>query len=294
MFRFIYRQRRRLLVGGLFTWLSLFVWMIQQEQFAAVRADAERFFWLSLVLATLIFALVAMAVYAVFIAIFRRWRHLVELLPTYFFISISAAPAVTALGLPDMVLPFAWFAGWMLFWTLTYGNGLDRFRASLSWRSRRSTNLPLPPGAVWRKFETRADMAKDHWSPLVHSARAIQDAPGRFEVEYRLGPSIFQHQVQTVLNSDPGRHFRYHFAGDVTAANRGLADGIFDVRVAPAEEGSRIDVEQTQEAMLPRLALQMWFDDILGDQLDNLWARLAGRRDWSITGLVCDEILGLS
>lgn len=36
--------------------------------------------------------------------------------------------------------------------------------------------------------------------------------------------------------------------------------------------------------MLPRLAIQMWLDDTLGDTCDRLRAQQAGRSDWSLSG----------
>lgn len=61
-----------------------------------------------------------------------------------------------------------------------------------------------------------------------------------------------------------------------------------------APDKTRVQLSQTQDAMLPRVALQCWFDDLLGDQLDSLRARISDRRDWSITGLCHREILDLS
>lgn len=294
MFRFIFRQRRRILTGGLFSFLSMLLAFSEAPEFYLYGVGSTAMAWVIFILAISIMTLGMMVVFALFIALFKRWRFLVELIPVFTFLVALFEPVYDTLPVPGAVGPFAWFAGWMLFFTFVYGTGLDDYRSKLAWRSRRTVSVAMAPEALWPRLETAVGRENEHWTPILHEVRATED-PRTFDVLYKMGPSIFQHQTQTVLARDENVHFRYHFTGDTAPGNSALADGIFDIRLEPkGESETRLTLEMDQQAMLPRDALSVWFDDLLGDQLDSLRARLAGKRDWSVTGLMHREIMKLS
>jgi len=64
-----------------------------------------------------------------------------------------------------------------------------------------------------------------------------------------------------------------------------LPEGRLEVSVEPlAEARSRVRLVAETRSHLPRAAFQAWFDDQSGDLLDGLRARMAGKRDWSVSG----------
>lgn len=295
MFRLMYRQRRRILIGGLFTGLTMLLAFQDLPEFHLHSSNTPLKTWAIFILTLTIMTAAIMMIYAVFIAFFKRWRFLVELLPVFWFLVTVLEPVHSALPLPEYLKPFLWFAGWMLFYTMVYGTGLDDYRSKFSWRSRRSVVLPMAPEDVWPKLAVAEGCEDQNWEPIIHEVRQAESQPDVFDVQYKMGPSIFQHQTQTVLAKDENTHFRYRFQGDTAPGNSGLSDGVFDIRLEPrGEESTRLTLEMSQKEMLPRVALLVWFDDLLGDKVDGFRARLAGKRDWSVTGLTHREILRLS
>jgi hypothetical protein len=80
--------------------------------------------------------------------------------------------------------------------------------------------------------------------------------------------------------------------GDVNPANRSMTEGTWSVTFSPLEKGpgTRVTIEMHRPSMLPRLALQSWMDDEVGDICDHLSARETRRRDWSMKGRYVAEV----
>ncbi|MDQ2088397.1 SRPBCC family protein [Marimonas arenosa] len=300
MFRLIYRQRRRLLFGWFFFLLTVFTMFFHSNGHDLASVEPSRLLWgLPLLFAAgLAMTGAVFAVIALLVAVMPRWRHIVELTFVMVFLEVALglSPRIAALlGLPPGYSGFVWFFIFVALFSVTYGVALDRFRFALAWRSTRIAKLPLPPEEVWKSFAIRDHGPEGHWAPLLHRVEPHPDDPDTLDVLYKLGPSTYEHQTQQVLESTAPTRYRYRFFGDTASPNRALTTGEFEVQIAPdGAGGSHVTVSERHDAMLPRDALNLWFDDFLGDTLDAIRARTLGKRDWSIRGLAWRKILSLS
>lgn len=298
MFRYVYRQRRRLLFGCFFFLLTAMTQFIQADTLPYDAFGGPVQFWVLFIIAGIILGLAFLAAAALLITLMPRWRQLVELATFMAFIETAVIPShkiAALLGLPDAASIVIWFAVFATLFSVTYGVALDRFHIALDGRSTRRFRSKLPPDELWPAFATLDGGTEAHWDPLLHQIDPDEDDADTFDALYTLGPSVYLHQTHTVLEHEAPHHYRYHFFGEASPSNRSLTEGVFDVRIEPdAKGGSRIEVTEERISMLPRDAVAMWFDDLLGDALDGFSARRRGKRDWSITGLAQRKILSLS
>lgn len=296
MFRFLYRQRRRLLFGGFFAALGAFLFLSSNLAHLDVGVP-----WITVVaigLTILICAMVYMAIAAVYITLFPRWRQLVELFPLGFLLNSLAGMAFPTLLGPEsetVLGSLSFFAIWMLLYSLTYGTLLDRFPITLDWTSQRSFTSDRSAEALWAELVPGEAPPEAHWDKLLREFEADPEDPDSYELSYTHGVGLFQQQTITFLERTPHTFAKYYFVSDVDPRNKALTEGTHSVRIDPRPDGSnRVTLHEENSALLPRVALLMWFDDALGDCTDHIRAGHAGKRDWSMSGLYRRSVLALS
>lgn len=298
MFRFIFRQRRRLAFGWFFLFLTVWILFFQNLYAPLEGAVLPWFYWPAVLIASVLLTGAAMVPFALALPFLPRWRHLVEMVFFMTFLEVSLSPSlriVEILNLPTGFESLTWFVTFMAVYSITYGVTLDRFRIGLDWESTRSFKTNRTPSDLWPAFALSEETAGKHWDPLLHEVQHDADDPTILNVLYTHGSSFYQHQTQTILETIPNEKFRYHYMGDVDPANQSLTEGVFGFDIQKSSKGgSKVTVSQNRSSMLPREAIGAWFDDELGDKLDSYKSRLHETRDWSIAGLIRKQILGFS
>lgn len=295
MFRYLYRQRRRLLFAAFFAILMTVMFLVQNRDAFAERMDGRAA--LIIALAALAVGLATLLIGALFITVFPRWRYLLELMAISLFLQAvlaQIAPDQFGFGASGIVPALLPLATTMLTWTLMYGQLLDRFPMWVRWSTRRHYASPRSKEDMWHSLVPGKAPPDAHWDPLLQDLKPTPEEPDSVDVLYAHGHSLFEHQTITYLVDQPFTHCRYYFQGEVNPANRDLTDGIHDIQIAPQATGCRVTITHTRNALLPRIGLQMWFDDIIGDQCDYLRSRDRGARDWSVTGKYRRNVLRLS
>ncbi len=293
MLHLLYRQRRRILTCALTAAAGIFV-LVANTLPVGFAAAVGVPIW-AILIAGLAVGALGGALFAVLIVlVFPSQRVVAEFSGIVFFL---AALAITQLP-PDLLDGI--YGGFAIIFValaingVIYGTWLDRFRLKLDIGGIRRFRTPLPPEDAWASLVPDPDHLDDHWDPLLSKLERHPEDDASFDARYHHGQSIYQHQTMTFLEREAPRRARYHHTGEVSGPNQPLAEGVYGVEIEPDGNGSLVTITSHHAALLPRVALLMWFDDALGDQTDYIRARHEGRRDWSVTGRYRREAAALS
>lgn len=291
MFRRIYRQRRRLLVGAFFFTLGVVIMVME-----GVTAGILEFYtpWIAGI-AAVVFALIIMLCYilvgAVFLTLLPDWRTLIEMVGLIFFTMTALPllfPIIYSVPYLDAALPFLLTLG---LYGLVYGEVLNRFRLWVDHKSSKSFVSPKSAEALWAELVPGEGPINDHWDTMLYSLETDEDDPDSYYAQYTYGGSIYEHQTMTFLERDAPHFARYHHVGEVDPKNRSLVEGTYAVEITPLDKGGcRVKVTGTRTWLVHSAALLIWFDDYLGDQIDHLRAIHHKKSDWSLTGRVRRKI----
>lgn len=292
MWRFLYRQRRRILFSALtFTAMVLLLVAGEGVRLGGLSPAAEALAWAATALILCVGAAVAVALMLLLLPKIRVVWEQAALSGFATLVVIQLFPWPLSWPVVGPVIPFFVM---FFFINLIWGAMLDRFRL---WVDHRETARFTSEKSAEELWSLLLPTSKGYWDPLLHDLRPDPDDPDTFEVEYRLGLSTYEHQTITMLDRSFPRHFKYHFQGEIDAGNRALAEGTYEVTLTPSADGApgcQVEIVQRREQMLLRLGLLQWFDDALRSSVDHLRAREHNLRDWSTTGLIRRQILALS
>lgn len=305
MLRLIYRQRRRLIVGGFFGTLGLM--MMVMDQFHVIGLSGEGLSgeglssepaWIvaaTLILTAILVWIGFMLAGAVIVLLLPNWRFMVEMIGIVIFANAAMNALFPWVYHIPFIGPLAPFILSMSFFALMYGELLDRFRLWLDYREQRSFVSPKSAQELWAELVPGAAPIEHHWDSLLYSMEPDPDDPDAYQVQYNHGVSLYEHQTMTFLQKDSPHYAKYHHVGEVDPKNRHLVEGTYEIRITPrAKGGCTVTFSDCRSLMLHRLALTVWFDDYLGDQTDHLRARHRGRSDWSLAGRLRRKIGQLS
>ncbi len=243
--------------------------------------------WLVFGFANVVFAGIIVAALALVLLIFRSLRTIVEFVPFSMFLLIAAKPGKALVGFFNLPEGTSFLINLLLVLTLSsliFGSALDWLRVCV--KSKRRKRIALPIDEVWAAFAISEHGKENHWEPLLHDVQSVPDEPDSYDVSYMIAPSVSEKQRHVVLNCEAPKSYRYRFSGSTSLRNRELTEGEFEVTLEPdGKGGTYVTAYRHNKAMVPRMALQFWFDDQLGDALDGFAARVRGKLDWSVTGL---------
>jgi hypothetical protein len=295
MFRLIYRQRRRLILGAFFATLGLMMMALDKGALDLITDHPAWIAPVTIVLTALIVMACTVAVGAMVILLLPNWRYLLEMMGITIFVNAAFNTFLPSVFDIPVIGGFVPFILAMFVFALMYGEMLDRFRLWLDYRSVRSFVSPKSADALWAELVPGEAPVAAHWDSLLYSLEPDPEDPDTFQVQYNHGISFFEHQTMTFLEKDAPFHAKYHHVGEVNPNNRSLVEGTYEVRIIPRDSGGcKVTIRDCRDLMLHRAALAAWFDDTLGDQVDHLRARHKGRRDWSLTGRIRRKIGQLS
>ena len=287
MFRYLYRQRRRLLFTAFFGTLAVMTLALSRAGGLTEMTASPWVLAIAIIAISLALAVSIIAAGAVALLLVPSWRQLLEMTAFNVFIySVLSALVPSLFDVPFLgtILPFVL---WMTLYAMIYGELLDRFRIWLDHFETRSFFSEKPAEQLWKELVPGAGSVADHWDALLHELEQDLDDPDSYDVKYTHGASLYEHQTMTFLETDAPTYAKYYHVGQVDPSNQSLVEGTYEIRITPREGtmGCEVVLSSRMNAMLPRVALGAWFDDALGDRTDHLRARDTGKRDWSMTGL---------
>lgn len=287
MFRRIYRQRRRLLGGAFFVALATFATLSRHPDLLE-GVGAPWIIPATFAITGIVTGLIFAGLGALVVLIIPDWRGLIEMLAVTFF-----ADAMLAFVLPyyfgvDSAGGWGavtWFILYYLLWSMIFGRTLDRFRFWLGYKATRSYVSPLAPEEIWKRRVLGQGPISEYYDPLLVEAVPDPEEEHSFDVSYRHGGGVFEHQTVTYTQIVPGKQARSYFQGEVDPANRSMTEGVWEVPLETAKKGgTKVILSEHRPAMLPRAALALWLDDHLGDCADRQRAKDCGTQDWSLSG----------
>jgi len=286
MFKFIYRQRRRLLFCTFFGTLGLMLMVLDYGLGSVYFNEMPWIVVLTLAITASIVALLITVVGALFILLLPNWRLVLELLSFNAFVCAIGAilvPWIFDLSYIGGVMPFIVY---LVIFSLVYGEFSDRFRLFVDHREVRRFKSPKSAEFLWAELVPDAKNLAEHWDKLLHDLSPEDDDPDSLQAKYTHGGALYELQTMTFLEKQEPTMAKYHHLGEVDPKNRSLVEGTYEIQISPNErsEGCVVTLISHQNSMLLRTALLNWFDDELGDRTDHLRARHWGRRDWSLTG----------
>ncbi|MEL7026677.1 MAG: hypothetical protein AAGO57_05530 [Pseudomonadota bacterium] len=275
----IYLQRRRLLFGMFFFFLSGLL------DFGRHGGWDIPIYVIGL---SIVFALITGAIAAALIPLFPAYRQTFEIaavsflgirlyeasgLGGEFFYAFDGAWGVVAICLGFTVLHHAIYGLW---WAKT------PIRLSWTGKSQFITKAPVPD--VWARLVPAQDRPEDYYSGTLHEFRPVEDADFTHLLRTRMGGPQFIEQLVTVTRNDPGTTFAYDFDAEVSDRNRALNTGTWRIDLTDLANGTRVEVVEDVLATTPANALLFWFDDLGGQVAVSMQRTLEDRRDPTILG----------
>jgi len=276
--RRLYLQRRRL---GVWAFCALLMFPLLM-----LGGSGASFHWLVLVLGAVIFCLITTFCAAIFIFLFPRMRTSVEVLAVGLLLTGLLQPVgvyFANLGVNlNYILPFLCVIAAS---TLLYGKWSDRRGWWLKSKSTRIFKSRLPAEDVWPALAPGLGLASEYHGGLLCDIEADTDEEDTFNVRYKLGHSMFEHQQITFLERSKPTYLKYYYMGDVSDRNRSFAEGTWEAVLRPTAQGTKVAITEERPAMHPRIGLLYWLDDSLGDKAVSIKSNLEGRFDWSMFGI---------
>lgn len=276
MWRRVYRQRRRLLLG-------ILLYMGVGLMMTPFR-DAG-----GLMVALVVLPLSVTVVFAVLIALRPRWGMVVETLGITILLwemLFNAAPllevrlAETGIALPMLLWFFTYYG------IVNFGQSLNRFDWPGRVRFRAERVIARPPDALWRALAL--EPGTEHWDPAVVAVRAGGDGwlelvPA--EADVALPPGT----AERVLEETPGQRLSLRRMPRPDRPDRPVT---VEERIAVAPLGARaagggseVTLERRWGPVPLLTAARLWLEDQAGDTLDDLAAIVEGRPNWSLSAL---------
>ena len=297
MFRLIYRQRRRLAFGTFLITLALFMFLMDALNIGELYFTENDPTWLlvaTLSITLFVCGLVALVVFCAWLVIFPNWRFMIEQFSLVLFIFQAFDALWPAHSYVPYIGDFIPIIAFFVIFMNAYGTALDRFPIALGMTTTRKYKSSKSAETLWGELVPLPDNKADHWDSLLSDIEA-DPATGQQKVTYNHGASIYQFQRQSFTELEAPHRATYRFDGDVSDANKPIIGGTYEVLIDPIEgKGAKVTLRESHDALLPRVAIQAWFDDSLGDVTDTLRAREKGKSGWSLTDRYRRKVASLS
>ena len=246
------RQRRRIAFAFLFAQLSLL--RIVPEITPVVTGTA------------IIMAMVILLVIAG-----RRTRRLVECAAIALFISTAA---------PSLFIGSAVFMLTTLFaYAVFYGPLLDHLPVRIGLRSRKVFSAPFDYRTTWQKTVPGQGHPAAYWTGTMMSFQTDSDDDATLYLTFRDENGAIEEVTATYLKLTPMHSARYLIERDTQQMGEEV---IMSYRFHRTSDEVTSILSDMQVSGLPiRVALERFFDDVLGDELDHFATMNACKRTWS-------------
>ena len=250
MLQDVMRQRRRIAFAVLFT------------QLASITL------WPGIVMAGMM-ALSVLFVSIIVICLAPKLRQSVECGALGFY---AAALMPAELMIPMFV------AVSVLTYGIFYTPFLDRLPVRIGLRSRKRFHAPFDRRTTWAKVVPGQGHVAAHWTGTMITAQEDDDDPNTLYLMYRDDKDQLEEVTLTYLSLNP------HFAASYLLERDTQIEGeeiVMCYKFAKASQEKTTIVSDMRVSGLPiRLAMQRFFDDVLGDELDSFAYMVDCHRKW--------------
>lgn len=247
----VMRQRRRIAFAVLFTQLAS-VWL-----------------WPGVVMVG-IMALSVLVTSILVVTFAPRLRQSVE---------CGAAGFYAAAFMPVELMFPMFVAVSVLTYGLFYTPMLDRLPVRIGLRSRKRFQAPYDRRTTWAKVVPGQGHAAAYWTGTMMSARSDVDDPNTLYLMFKDDQNHLEEVTLTYLSLSPHFAASYLLERDTQIAGEEI---MMCYKFAKASSERTTIVSDMRVSGLPiRLAMQRFFDDVLGDELDSFAYMLDCHRAWT-------------
>ena len=276
MVKFILLQNRRLLFGTFFLFLSGLVFFATSLQTT----------WLIL-LASVIFAAIMMALAVLGIALFPRFRSIYEILGVLsliFAVLTALSPGAFAF-IGDTGDLIAFMIAFAVIEYFLYGHGQHKLPAPSRWQGRSHFTVDLAPEDVWQQLVPNPEDPGRYYSGTLKEMTAT-DGDDEFRVLWNSGGSSYVVHTIKVTENTPFQRFAYSYEGLVSEQNSATNSGTWMVTLCPdGTGGTQVEIVETVERTRIGFALFLWFDNLAAQVTESASAVLMGRKDRSMLAI---------
>lgn len=169
-------------------------------------------------------------------------------------------------------------AGTALAYAVLYMPLLDRLPVRLGMRSRKTFEVTLDQRTTWMKLIPGQGHPAAYWTGTMHAVRADPHDDGTLYVTYRDEDSRTEEVTITFLTLMPYSAARFLIENDTHLAGEEV---ILSYHLAALQGGGTSITSDMRVSGLPvRHAVERFFDDVLGDELDSFATMTSCRRTW--------------
>lgn len=185
-------------------------------------------------------------------------------------IAAMPTPAVSLLTL----IPAASY----LAFHVLYGPWSDRIPLRISLLSSRAAKVSAPVEAVWDQLIPGEAEPEHHWTGNLADTMADPDDPMTLHLRRRRINGLLEEMTLTFIDYVADRSCRYILER--------RTDGIIDESITTfsvdpiGDEETVVESFMAQHAMLPRVALDRFLDDFMGDEWDGPGIKSTRKRTW--------------
>lgn len=218
-------------------------------------------------------AIAALLVGVAIIAATPRYRRLIE-------VSGLALPLAAFVPLPGSALPAVFLVCASLVYLIVYGKSADAMPFRLGLVSKRKSLVQQPAIHTWAALVPGVSHPDDYWSGNLIDFDSDPDDPDTVYLRFETGDPLCEEKTVTFVDRTP-----YRFAHFLIESDHGdFSDEVMmQFRLEEPSVGEcLIHSRLEQEAIPPRIAMERWFDDRFGDELDSFARTMSRERKWSL------------
>lgn len=196
-------------------------------------------------------------------------------------VECGAIGVLAASRMPDLMLVGAtWGIVTALSYLLLYSPLLDRLPIRIGLRSRKSFVVAMDRLTAWNKLIPGQGHVAAYWTGNVIAARKDTHDEDTIYLTFENGDDPVEEVTITYLKMDPHQRATYLLERDTLVPGEEI---IFTYQLTQTEEERTVIFSDMLVSGLPiRNAVERFFDDLLGDELDSFATMTECRRIWFI------------
>ncbi len=285
MFRYLYRQRRRILFGTFFFTMAL---LLNYEETVEMENASLSLLLIFYTLSFVVFGVLIAALIALFITIIPELRNIIELMSLFSFILASItyfSPEFFSADSGHWITSFTPIIILVTIGLLMQGSLLDKTRLQGRLKETRSFKSPKSANELWRELIPGKAPINEYYDCLLSEVRIDQNDPNIIRTSFAQGQGLYRHEIFDILEEKPNKYCKYSFSTEVSSKARKRTTGTYEITIEPQEKGGcKVTLATDEVIPLFKNAILVWFDDALGSRVDHIYAKHHGKRDWSTVG----------
>ena len=224
---------------------------------------------------TAIFAVMILGIFAGMILVAASGHPLRRL------IECGAIGVLASARVPDPTMMAATFgATTLIAYVLLYSSILDHVPFRIGMRSRKTFQAPTDQRTTWSKLIPGQGHPAAYWTGTMMAARVDVDDEDTLYITFQNGTAPVEDITVTYLHKQPHDTVTYLVEKDTLLAGEEI---IMTYALSAIDDQSTAIASDMRVSGLPiRHAVERFFDDVLGDELDSFATMTSCKRTWHL------------